>query len=326
MTIETYDKQYNQIIREILDNGVMDNPENVRTVYADGEKAPTKAIINAQIKFDNGTTSPILTTKRVPLKDPIKEMFWIWQQMSNKVFDLQQVGCKVWNEWELSDGTIGCAYGWQLANKRQSVEVDKLLVDMIRNGELSIKFDVSDLEEGETIEELWEMTYSYIESNIMYLDLNQVDYLLYSLKKNPYSRRIKTTLWSVEDLSAMALQPCVYETHWQLFDGKLALTVNVRSNDMALGNPYNVYQYAVLHRMIAQVTGHEVGEICFNIDNAHVYERHLELIEAQIDGELHEAPTVWIDPSVTSFYDFTIDSVKVEDYSHNGSFSYEIAI
>lgn len=200
------------------------------------------------------------------------------------------------------------------------------MLDMIRNGELSIKFDMVDLEEGETEDELWENTYAYIADNVVYLDLNQVDWLLYTLKKNPHSRRIKTTLWCVEDLQAMALQPCVYETHWQLYDGKLALTVNIRSSDQALGLPYNIYQYAILHRLIAQVSGYEVGELCFNIDNAHIYDRHLELAEEQIKGEHHELPTVWINPEVKSFFDFTLDDIKVEDYKHNGTFSYEIAI
>lgn len=109
MNYLTADKQYNNIVQAIINHGVLDNSETVRTVYADGEKAPTKAILNAQMKFDNGKHIPLLTTKRVPLKDPIKELFWIWQMMSNKVFDLQQMGCKVWDEWELSDGTIGRA-------------------------------------------------------------------------------------------------------------------------------------------------------------------------------------------------------------------------
>lgn len=320
------DEQYNKIIKDIINDGVMDNPSAVRTVYADDNPAPTKALINVQMKFDNGKQLPILTTKKVAVKDPIKELLWIWQKMSNKVFDLQQMGCNVWNEWELSDGSIGRAYGWQLANKRQSVEVDKLLVDMIRSEELSMKFDTSYLDENETLEEFWEEVYPYIENNINYIDLNQVDYLLYSLKKNPSSRRHKTTLWCVEDLEHMALQPCVYETHWQVFDGKLALTVNVRSNDMALGNPYNVYQYAILHRMIAQVSGIPVGELCFNIDNAHIYDRHIDKLQNQIQGEIHETPEIWINPEVKSFFEFTLEDIKIIDYKNNGSFKYEIAI
>lgn len=317
---KTADEQYNTIIRKILDEGAMKSPEKVRPVYADGEKAPSKAIINAQMKFDNGTGAVVLTTKQVPLKDPIKELFWIWQKMSNKVFDLQQMGCHVWDEWELKDGTIGASYGWQLRNKYQRIIADRTFLTMARNGELSSKPDevMSDEE--------FENDLAYLEEYVEYVDLNQVDYLLYMLKKNPDSNAIITTLWCVEDLQDMALHPCVYETHWQLFDGKLALTVNIRSNNMELENPYNIYQYSILHKMIAQVTGHEVGELCFNIDNAHIYDRHLELIEEQIKGETHELPTIWINPNVTSFYDFTLDDIKVENYKHNGSFKYEIAI
>lgn len=316
----TADEQYNEIIESIITNGVMDNPETVRTVYADGEKAPTKALINVQMKFDNGAQLPLLTTKRVPLKDPIKELFWIWQMMSNKVFDLQQMGCKVWDEWELSDGTIGKSYGYQLRNKTQTINVDDLFLDMFFDGKFSFKPSKADLEYGK------ERMKEVIKKEEFVTEMNQVDWLLYTLKKNPHSRRIKTTLWCVEDLQDMALQPCVYETHWQVFNGKLCLTVNVRSNDMMLGNPYNIYQYAILHRLIAQVSDMEVGELCFNIDNAHIYDRHLELAVQQIQGQVHEPSTVWINPGVKSFYGFTLDDIKVENYIHNGNFRYEIAI
>lgn len=321
MNYQTADEQYNAIVGAIISDGVMDNPETVRTVYADGEKAPTKALINVQMKFDNGKEIPLLTTKRVPLKDPIKELFWIWQMMSNKVFDLQQMGCKVWDEWELSDGSIGKAYAYQLRNKVQPISIDELFLDMFFNGEFSFKPNEADLDLGKEF-----MKEKLLNGEEYLIELNQVDWLLYTLKKNPHSRRIKTTLWCVEDLQDMALQPCVYETHWQVFNGKLCLTVNVRSNDVMIGNPYNIYQYAILHRLIAQVSGYEVGELCFNIDNAHIYDRHLELAKEQIQGETHELPTVWINPEIKSFYDFTVDDIKVENYKHNGSFSYEIAI
>lgn len=314
---KTADEQYNAIIKNILENGVMENPEHVRTVYEDGEKAPAKAIINAQMKFDNSVGAVVLTTKQVPLKDPIKELFWIWQKMSNKVFDLQQMGCHVWDEWELKDGTIGKAYGWKLRNKYQRIIADRTFLEMVRSGELSQK-------EDEITDEEFENAVAYCEEYIEYVDLNQVDYLLYMLKKNPHSCIVKTTLCDVEDLHDMVLR--VYETHWQLYDGKLSLTVNICSNDMATENPCNIYQYSILHRMIAQVTGHEVGELCFNIDNAHIYDRHLETIEKQIEGALHELPIVWINPEVKSFYDFKLDDIKVENYKNNGSFKYEIAI
>lgn len=310
------DQLYKELILDIHENGVWDKPENVRPVYDDGEKAITKSIINIQMKFDN-TEFPILTQKRVGMKDSIKELFWIWQKMSNKVQDLKDMGCKVWNEWEQEDGTIGKAYGWQLKHKFRNVVVDDLFIQMTVNGEFSFSKKLA----KEFPHDEW-----VNHTKGLKIQLNQVDYLLYQLKKNPHSRRIKTTLYAIEDLDDMALEPCVYETHWQLWNGTLNLTVNIRSNDICLGNPYNVTQYAVLHRLIAQVTGHQVGEICFNIDNAHIYSRHMNKVLEQIEKPMHEAPTVQINPDVKSFFDFTLDDIEITGYEHSGSIKYEIAI
>ena len=298
------DKIYNDIIEAIQTHGAWD--KDVRPRWEDGTPARTKSLLNVQMKFDNGKEIPLLTSKLVPRKDPVNEMFWIWQHKNNDVTFLREVlKCNVWNEWQKDDGTIGKAYGWQLANKRRKVKITPQLMEMVLNGELSD---------------------NYVKTYDGHILLDQVDYLIYMLKSNPYSRRLKTTLWCVEDLDDMALEPCVYETHWQVWNGKLNLTVIVRSNDMGLGNPYNIYQYAVLHRLIAQVTGHEVGEICFNIDNAHVYDRHLEPLAEQIQRETYEAPQVWINPAITSFYDFTIDDIKVTEYNHGKRVPLEVAI
>lgn len=296
---------YGQIIRDIVEFGQWDTNAPVRTRWNDGTPAYTKSIINVQMKFDNGEEIPILTQKRVPSKDPINEILWIWKYKSNDVrFLREQLGCNVWNEWEREDGTIGKAYGWQLANKFRKVKRTKELNEMNLLGEIDMLYGDS--------------------SDYVYLD--QVDYLIYMLKTNPYSRRIKTTLWCVEDLDDMALEPCVYETHWQLWGGKLHLTVNVRSNDMGLGNPYNIYQYSILHRLIAQVTNHQVGTICFNIDNAHIYDRHMDALLEQIERPMHDAPKVWINPNVKNFYDFTVDDIKLIDYKNEGTIRMEVAI
>ncbi|QRV11353.1 thymidylate synthase (plasmid) [Bacillus velezensis] len=297
---------YKDLINKVDREGKWDKGYNVRPKWKDGTPAYTKSIINVQMKFDNSKEIPLLTQKRVPCFDPLKEILWIWRDKSNEVDRLRQMGCTVWDEWEREDGTIGHAYGWQLRNKYRRVMVDSLLNQMIDNREISgIKVS------PETTKE--------------YVLLDQVDYLLYSLKSNPNSRRIKTTLWCVEDLDDMALEPCVYETHWQLWDGVLNLTVNVRSNDLGLGNPYNIYQYSILHRLIAQVTGHKVGEICFNIDNAHIYDRHMDHLKNQIKKPMHRAPKVWINPDVKSFYDFGINDIKVLDYKHEKGFKLEVA-
>jgi thymidylate synthase len=307
------DIKYGSIIQEVADYGEWDYDAPVRTRWADGSPAYTKSILNAQMIFDNSTDvlESMLTQKKVPQKDPVNELFWIWKYKSNDVrFLRDELGCHVWDEWERPDGTIGRAYGWQLRCKRRKVKITPVLVDMIS------KREIRD----------YKVCYNEHGVDTDYVMLDQVDYLIYILKTNPYSRRIKTTLWSTEDLDNMALEPCVYETHWQMWGGKLHLTVNIRSNDLGLGNPYNTYQYSILHRLIAQVTGHEAGTICFNIDNAHIYDRHMDALFEQIEKPMHDAPKIWINPDVKSFYNFTIDDIKLEDYKCEKSVKLEVAI
>lgn len=298
------DIQYNAIIKDILENGKWD--KEVRAKWKDDTPAYAKSVLNKQMIFDNSKEIPLLTSKRVPLKDPIIELFWIWQKKSNVVQELRDMGCTVWDEWELPDGTVGKSYGWQLKNKYRKIKINDTLLELIDSKQLSDNVIIFDYDRS-----VW---------------LDQVDYLIYMLKTNPYSRRIKTTLWSVIDLDYMALEPCVYETHWQMWDNKLHLTVGIRSNDMGLGNPYNIYQYSILHRLIAQVTGHKVGTICFNIDNAHVYDRHIEALKEQIQKPIYDAPEVLINPNVKSFYDFTLDDIKVINYKYNETIRLEVAV
>lgn len=225
------DTQYKKVIGEILENGYVDDPDMVRPVYEDGEKATTKAVFDVNMRYDNsGDEALLLTTKKAPRKDPIQEILWITQMMSNEVQDLRDKGCTVWDEWELSDGTIGKAYGWQLRNKKQKVIVDDLLIEMTREGKFSFSPKKKELQAEKGLSFL--MMMERIKGEPIYL--NQIDFLLYSLKKNPYSRSIITTLYAIEDLDEMALKPCVYETQWKVYGGKLNLKVTVRSNDMAL--------------------------------------------------------------------------------------------
>jgi len=298
------DLQYNQIISDILQNGISDENEKVRTVWTDGTPAHTKSIISQQFRFDNSEV-PILTTKFVAWKTAIKELLWIWQMKSNKVQDLRDMGVNIWNQWEFPDGTIGKAYGYQLGKKNRKLVWTKDTVwdsDSMPNGKFHLRWRKS------------------------YFTVDQVDYLLYQLKHNPASRRHISTLWNPDDLDHMALTPCVYETQWYVKQNKLSLEVRCRSNDMALGNPFNVFQYNVLQRMIAQVTGYELGEYIFNIGDAHVYDRHFEPLQEQTSRNTYEAPTLWINPDVKDFYDFTIDDFKLINYKYGEKINMEVAI
>jgi thymidylate synthase len=301
------DKVYDSVISDILTNGVWDKGESVRTKWADGTPAYTKNLITTQMKFD-GTEVPILTKKFVAHKTAVKEIRKFWQEKTNSFESFHKDNIKIWDEWMITEGewegTIGPSYGYQMGLNVRKVARTADVDMMIESGYLS----------------------SNIVSSVNHVWMDQVDYLLYQLRANPSSRRHVTSLWKIDDLDNMALNPCVWNTQWVVLDGYLHLVVGVRSNDMALGNPFNVYQYYVLQRMIAHVTKLDIGTLTFNITNPHIYERHVDGLMEQLKQEEYEAPTLWLNPEIKSFYDFTMDDIKLENYQHGSKINFEVAI
>jgi len=180
----------------------------------------------------------------------------------------------IWDEWADPDGSIGKAYGYQLGVKHQ-------------------------YKEGM---------------------MDQVDRVIYDLKNNPFSRRIMTNIYVHQDLHEMNLYPCAYSMTFNVTqkngDDKLTLNaiLNQRSQDVLAANNWNVVQYAVLVHMLAQVCGMKVGELVHVIADAHIYDRHVPIIEELIARPCYDAPTFWLNPDIKDFYQFTRDDVKVENY------------
>ena len=143
---------------------------------------------------------------------------------------------------------------------------------------------------------------------------DQVDRVLYDLRHNPASRRILTSLYNFEDLHDMNLYPCAYSMTFNVSNGTLNAILNQRSQDMLAANNWNVCQYAVLVHMFAQVSGLKAGELVHVIADAHIYDRHIPIIEKMLSEPEHPAPQFTLDPAVTDFYAFTPDSVRLENY------------
>lgn len=180
----------------------------------------------------------------------------------------------IWDEWANPDGSIGKAYGYQMSVKHQYREG---LFDM-------------------------------------------VDRVIFDLKNNPYSRRIMTNIYTFADLHEMNLYPCAYSMTFNCTKnketGKLVLNaiLNQRSNDVLAANNWNVVQYAVLVHMLAQVCDMKVGELVHVIADAHIYDRHVPIVEELIKRPTYDAPKFWLNPDIHDFYEFTPDDVKVENY------------
>ena len=180
----------------------------------------------------------------------------------------------IWDEWADETGSIGKAYGYQMGVKHQ-------------------------YKEGM---------------------MDQVDRVIYDLKNNPFSRRIMTNIYVHQDLSEMHLYPCAYSMTFNVTqkpgEEKLVLNaiLNQRSQDVLAANNWNVCQYAVLVHMLAQVCDMQVGEFVHVIADAHIYDRHVDIVKELIEREQHPAPKFWINPEIKDFYDFTPDDIKLIDY------------
>ena len=147
-------------------------------------------------------------------------------------------------------------------------------------------------------------------------EFDQVDRVIYDLKNNPASRRIMTNIFNHADLHEMALYPCAYSMTFNVEGNKLNAILNQRSQDMLAANNWNVVQYAVLTYMLAHVCGYEPGELIHVIADAHIYDRHVPVIEEIINNPQYEAPKFSMDTSIDDFYKFTKNSFSLEGYQY----------
>ena len=295
------DNQYLAMCRNILRRG---------TQQENRTGMPTMFLNHQMMYHDLSVEFPILQTKFVAFKTAIKELLWIWQLQSNDVRQLQAMNVKVWDEWMREDGTIGKAYGYQLARLYQYNDVDP--------------------EKAKKMHSLGQIKNFKLENNKVYL--SQVDKLLYDLKYNKNSRRMIVSLWNVKDLHDMALQPCAYETLWSVNKDKLDCMLIQRSADTGLGLPFNISQYSALIHMIAQVSDLQPGIFTHVIGNAHIYINHIDAITEQMKRSQNLwrinkiKPKIKLNETIKSFYDFQPGDITLENYSHMGKLPMEVSV
>ena len=258
---------------DIIENGTTTEGERVRPRWEDGTPAYTIKRFGVVNRYDLREEFPAITLRRTALKSCMDEVLWIYQRKSNNILDLKP---HIWDEWADETGSIGKAYGYQIAQR-------------------------SHYPEG---------------------DFDQMDRVLYDLAHTPYSRRIMTNTYVFADLSEMNLYPCAYSCTYNVTQDPgcarptLNLLLNQRSQDVLAANNWNVCQYAILLMMVARHVGMVPGELVHVIADAHIYDRHVDIVRELISRPRHAAPRVSLNPDVTDFYDFTTDDLVVEGYEH----------
>lgn len=266
-------------------------------------EASTIRLPHQVLQFDLEEEFPILVSKKVGFKSAILEILWIYQVASNDVRWLQERNVKIWNEWEIKeDGTY------------QGRNINQIFAAKHPN------------EPKEDFAHTIGTAYGWIVNKY-----RLIENLIETLKNNPGNRRMVLSLWQNEWLETAALPSCVWNSQWNLIDGRLNVLVTSRSTDVPLGLPYNIVQYATLCYLIARSIGAKPGQFTFITNDAHIYENQINGIREQIDrydkavkdGTLPPAPKLWLNPDIKDFYDFDnskeLKDIKLENYQNLGT-------
>jgi|TARA_B110000977_G_scaffold16205_1_gene19872 thymidylate synthase len=144
--------------------------------------------------------------------------------------------------------------------------------------------------------------------------IDQISELIHEIKTNPSSRRLIVSAWNVADVENMALPPCHAFFQFYVSDGKLSCQLYQRSADAFLGVPFNIASYALLLMMVAQVTGLEAGEFVHSFGDLHLYKNHIDQAHLQLQRTVKPLPSMRIDPSVRSIFDFEFEHFSLENY------------
>lgn len=322
---------YEQMLGHIYANG---------SDHSDRTGTGRRSVYGIQMRFDLADGFPLVTTKKVSVKNLLTEMLWFLSGSSNAV-ELEEKGVNIWEQWTPTrvDAIV-------FANR---IEANPDMFD-----EMNIPPWISSRFWGHGQTDMCQAIYSRIGTiGPMYGvvwrgkhkqdGVDQITRLIDGLKNRPFhSRHVVTALdphllplpnFSPKEnvlLGLGALDPC--HNFFQCFCSetpsgaiKLSMMVNIRSMDFPIGTPYNVAQYAALLMMIATVCGYEYGELIVNGGDAHIYLNQMELVKEQLERRPLPNPILHINDKVTSIFDFTIDDFVLEGYHHHPHIPYPVS-
>jgi thymidylate synthase len=157
-------------------------------------------------------------------------------------------------------------------------------------------------------------------------EIDQIANVVQSLRQKPDSRRHIVSAWNPADVDRMALPPCHALFQFYVAEGRLSCQMYQRSADLFLGVPFNIASYALLTRMVAQVTDLMPGEFVLTLGDAHLYLNHVEQAREQIARAPRAFPRMRLNPQVRELLDFRFEDFTLEAYDPHPAIRAPIAV
>jgi thymidylate synthase len=314
-------KQYHDLLKFILDNGVR-KPTRAK-LQSTGQHIDALSVFGYQMRFDLREGFPAITTKKLWFHGVLHELLWMLSGSTNIKY-LQDNKVHIWDQWANAQGDIGPGYGfqwrhWPAPHVPNSAELrdSSYLIDL--GGAVSSNADDRDTAAA-SLAQVFTKSIDQIANIVKWIE---------ETKANPTAsvgRRIILNTWNVADIEKMGLPPCHCFAQFSVTNGELSCQMYQRSADTFLGVPFNIAQYALLTHMLAHVTGLRAREFVHTFGDVHIYTNHWDQVNEQLSRDFKPLPTLWLDPSVASIFDFRVEHVRLDGYDPHPALKGEVAV
>ena len=291
--MNAYNKQYLDLVEDILNNGI---EAPCRT----GNKV--LVTLNKSLTWDLKNGFPLLTFRQIPFKGVKGEVSCFLEGVTDKRI-YRERGCNYWNEW---------------CNPKKVPYSDK--EGMKQENDLGNIYGFNWLHFGQE--------YSGLEEDYTNTGVNQVKQVVETLKTNPYDRRMIVTAWDPAHMDTMGLPPCLHTWQFNYVGNRLHLTGLQRSADTILGVPADMVQGALFLHLMAQTVNMEPGTLTLEFCNCHIYDNHIQTVKEHIEKWKKcdiELPNIVLDKNATVF-NFMPEMAVLDNYQYEEKVSFPIAV